>query len=255
MSPDKDPTTRINSGDLPPLEPTAEVPLRNRDDVEAQFQGLHESFQGPTARVPREHRDDKHEKPAFWTKGKMAVVGGVAVIATGVVGVVANGALGGDKKPTPKEQHHSLPLSQQFEDNVLGPNGTILNHVPLDANHDGISDKEQDLDGDSISDFGYYVDGKLPGLDKPGQTVELLPVNNDLSEEHIAFILDANPEILQDYPNAFNMIRNFDHTRAWAMYTFAKKYRDDKVDMYRLEGFMESNWRDLGLYGNDPGTN
>lgn len=97
-----DQRTKINPEDLPPLEPTAEVPAVHSDKLNDPAYWS-EKFEGKTAVVPKEHRDDRHkEKTGLGWKKPAAAMALVAATAAGVFGGAK--ALGGDTNTEPRQE-------------------------------------------------------------------------------------------------------------------------------------------------------
>ena len=116
--------------DLPPLEPTADVPVTHSDKVhgERNWQGLQESFHGETAKlspeqtddvllgrttyeervgktavVPPEHRDVKQDKKSLGWKKPAAVVALLGAAAAGTFGIL-KATTGENNSVTPNEE-------------------------------------------------------------------------------------------------------------------------------------------------------
>lgn len=144
---------------LPSLDETAEVPLRNRDDVNDQFDALrdlHES--GVTARVPAEHADDgigsggTHDKTTIATPDRRGFSLKTKIVATlAVAGLAAAGYFG-------------LNRGGDSTDPTEGNNETTNTKVvdPNDKNNNGVDDSFEASD------------------DKPAYEV-----NNDFSDSEI----------------------------------------------------------------------
>lgn len=97
-----DQRTKINPEDLPPLEPTAEVPAVHSDKLNDPAYWS-KKFEGETAVVPKEHRDDRHkEKTGLGWKKPAAAMALVAATAAGVFGGAK--ALGGDNDTEPRQE-------------------------------------------------------------------------------------------------------------------------------------------------------
>lgn len=108
----------INPKDMPPLDGTAEVPLKHSEDVnsEKNWRGVQKTFHGKKAKLKPEQTDDvllgraaaPAERPGFV---KRAVIGTTAVLATGV-GVVGYNTLGGDDtEPSKPQGSNSAPAN------------------------------------------------------------------------------------------------------------------------------------------------
>lgn len=78
--------TRVNPEDLPPLEPTADVPAIHSDKLNDP-EYWNQKHQGKTAKVPREHRDDKHETTSLGWKKPTAALALLGAVAAGAFGV------------------------------------------------------------------------------------------------------------------------------------------------------------------------
>lgn len=97
----------ITPEQMPPLEPTAEVPPIHSDTLNDPAY-WNKKFDDESARVPREHRDDKDQKSGL--KKVIAGVAGTAVLAVGgFVGVKALG--GGENSASNPEQTSSAPAN------------------------------------------------------------------------------------------------------------------------------------------------
>ena len=81
------PSVDAQNQQLPPLEPTAEVPAKHRDDMDKQFEGLTQDYDEVTARVPRKHRDSKNRQRGH-SRGRIIMAGAVATAVFGGLGAV-----------------------------------------------------------------------------------------------------------------------------------------------------------------------
>lgn len=96
INPDHQPTTRpltdSEGNPLPPMEVRSPEPNFGDD------------AQGARIREANRRAENQNQKQGFWTKGKIAVAGGVAVVATGLVGAAAGGVFGGSEKTAPDQR-------------------------------------------------------------------------------------------------------------------------------------------------------
>lgn len=126
-----DQRTKVDPTDLPPLEPTAEVPAVHSDKLNDPAYWA-EKYEGRTARVPREHRDDKHEKKAgFWTRGKVLVAGGVAVAAAAAAGIGLT--QGGDNNTEPRQEPGASAPATPGTNETPAPSETAPSDPETDA--------------------------------------------------------------------------------------------------------------------------
>lgn len=107
-NPEQNQQSGITPEQMPPLGPTAEVPPIHSDKLNDPAY-WDQKFEGGTARVPREHRDDRDQNTGI--KRVIAGVAGTAVLAAGaLVGVKALG--GGESSETnPDGQTTSAPAN------------------------------------------------------------------------------------------------------------------------------------------------
>lgn len=137
-----DQRTKINPEDLPPLEPTAEVPAVHSDKLNNPAYWS-EKFEGKTAVVPKEHRDDRHkEKTGFGWKKPAAAMALVAATAAGVFGGAK--ALGGDTNTEPRQEPSaSAPANPGETKETQDPNDEISDFAPVALTVENYQDGDQ----------------------------------------------------------------------------------------------------------------
>jgi hypothetical protein len=101
--PPKDNKTGVNPADLPPLEPTAEVPPVHSDTLNTP-EYLHSKYQAKSAKVPRKERDSRiNHNDTRWHEKTAVRVGGAVAALVAVGGTIAGVAASGNDAPNPNE--------------------------------------------------------------------------------------------------------------------------------------------------------
>ena len=243
--PDSNQSTGINPEQLPPLEPTAQVPTVHSDKLNDP-QYWNDKFQEKSAKVPLEHRDDRRPGMA---KKIIAGIAGAAVLGGGAFAGVKALGNGSSDQPKPKAEATTTQVT-----NVAGDVLTVKmkdGQPYTDWNEDSINDFTQDVDEDGIKDgFQYTANGlnAEPGPeDHSNDPLEELPINNSLTEDQVNDILSTT-DLTDWHSNAFYEIRNFEEDRAQALWQVYEKYKDDLTELQLTVDLMvlwDDNWKEV----------
>lgn len=242
--PDSNQSTGINPEQLPPLEPTAQVPPVHSDKLNDP-QYWNDKFQEKSAKVPLEHRDDK--KPGM-AKKIIAGIAGAAVLGGGAFAGVKALGNGSSDQPKPKAEATTTQVT-----NIAGDVLTVKikdGQPYTDWNEDGINDFTQDLGENGVPDgLEYDASGLYAGEveDHSHDPLEELPINNSLTEDQVNDILSTT-DLTDWHSNAFYEIRNFEEDRAQALWQVYEKYKDDLTELQLTVDLMvlwDDNWKEV----------